>query len=581
MGKIADISKYQGNVDWGKARKELDFIILRASCGMSIDSKYLDNAANCGLPFGVYHYVKAGSISEAEKESGFFVECANKAAVKPLFYIADIEYKAQTALTTETVCVAFLDKLRALGCEKIGLYINTRYKWAGSAIDRCDIMWIPHWGKNDGSIPADQYKPKHPHDLWQYTSKGRVSGIKGNVDLNALSGSKPLVWFTARKEEENLNEQTNRALVPFTNEHFAAWLAGMVGRPYWYGTCVYKCTESLRARKAQQYPSHYGSSRTSRYKRDIAAKEVCADCIGAAKGYAWTGGGNGVVAAIGTDSSISSKYGSNNCPDKGANGMFAYAKSKGMPWGAIGTIPEIVGLAVTTSGHVGYYVGDGYVIEFKGFAYGCVRTKLSAGKWTHWYMLPFIDYGTGDLTTPAKPADPDQPTTPIKYTLGSRLLKQGCKGDDVTELQGILVRLGYHLGDYGTNKDGVDGSYGAKTTEAVKAFQRSQQISVDGKYGTVTHAALMGVLADMSAANPEPDDEPEPTPKGKHVVVMGNSVNVRTGPSTSYKIITRQNKGDTLPFVATAEAVQWHAVEINGKIGWISGKYSEVNSNGD
>lgn len=116
-----------------------------------------------------------------------------------------------------------------------------------------------------------------------------------------------------------------RITTPFTNEHFAAFCLSMVGQPYWYGTCLYKCTESLRSSKSNQYPSHYGSSRTARYKEDIAARKVCADCIGGAKGYAWTGGGQGVLEAIGTDNTFSSKYGSNGCPDKGANSMFSYA----------------------------------------------------------------------------------------------------------------------------------------------------------------------------------------------------------------------------------------------------------------
>ena len=60
---------------------------------------------------------------------------------------------------------------------------------------------------------------------------------------------------------------------------------------------------------------------------DVAARAVVADCIGGAKGYAWTNGGQGVLEAIGTDKPITSKYGSNNCPDKGANSMFSYAKS--------------------------------------------------------------------------------------------------------------------------------------------------------------------------------------------------------------------------------------------------------------
>ena len=80
-----------------------------------------------------------------------------------------------------------------------------------------------------------------------------------------------------------------------------------------------------------------------------------------------------------------------------------YAKSKGMAWGTIDTIPEIVGLAVTTAGHVGYYIGGGYVIEFKGFAYGSVKTELKKGKWTHWYVLPFLDYGTADVTPGEQP----------------------------------------------------------------------------------------------------------------------------------------------------------------------------------
>lgn len=379
------------------------------------------------------------------------------------------------------------------------------------------------------------------------------------------------------KGDEQMETAENRALMPFTNEHFVAFLHEMVGRPYWYGTCVYKCSNSLLNRKANQYPSHYGSSRTATYKEHIAAKEVCADCIGAAKGYAWTNGGEGVVKAIGNDDSFESKYGSNKCPDKGANSMFAYAKDKGCAWGVIGTIPEVIGLAVTYSGHVGYYIGNGKVIEFKGFKYGCKETKLSAGKWTHWYELPFIDYGEDvEAETPAQ-------TTQTKYTLGSRLLKRGSKGSDVSELQAILAGMGYNLGTYGANNDGVDGDYGAKTESAVKKFQTFAQITVDGKYGSITHKALMGVLDDQTKGEedePEdtatPEEAPETAPAGKHVRVTGNSVNVRQGPDITYKVITRVNADDTMPYVATADAVNWHAVEINGKIGWISGKYSTV-----
>lgn len=186
MERIADISRYQGDIDWNVAKNDLDFAIFRASVGLNCDSKYLNNTSMCAIPYAAYHYTKAGNAEEAVKEADFFVECANSAWQKPSIYFADIEYEAQDANTTEEVATAFLNRLRELGCDKIGLYINTRYKWAGKAIELADVMWIPHWGKNDGQIPAQEYAPKNPYDIWQYTSKGRVEGISGNVDLNIL-----------------------------------------------------------------------------------------------------------------------------------------------------------------------------------------------------------------------------------------------------------------------------------------------------------------------------------------------------------------------------------------------------------
>ena len=100
---------------------------------------------------------------------------------------------------------------------------------------------------------------------------------------------------------------SERINIPFTNEHFVAFCEKMVGQPYWYGAVVYKCTENLRARKAKQYPAHYGSSRTARYRDDIAKKKVCADCVGLIKGYQWTNGGQGVIESIGTSKAFSSQ----------------------------------------------------------------------------------------------------------------------------------------------------------------------------------------------------------------------------------------------------------------------------------
>ena len=277
-----------------------------------------------------------------------------------------------------------------------------------------------------------------------------------------------------------MSEQIHRVEIPFTNEHFMAFCEKMLGQPYWFGTCIYKATNSLLSRKTNQYSSSYAASRTARYKKDIAAKKVVADCIGAAKGYAWTGGGIGVMEAIGTDATYSSRYGSNGCPDKGANSMFTYAKSKGMDWGTIGTLPEIVGLALYKSGHVGYYAGNGYAIEWKGFSYGCVKTKVAGRGWTHWYKLPFIQYGN----VPGLPANDESPSVDIgdrtlRYTKGRAMLR----GEDVLAVQAKLIELGFDPGK-------ADGVYGPMTATAVTAYQAANGLDTDGVIGAITRAAL-------------------------------------------------------------------------------------------
>lgn len=62
----------------------------------------------------------------------------------------------------------------------------------------------------------------------------------------------------------------------------------------------------------------------------------------------------------------------------------------------------------------------------------------------------------------------------------------------------------------------------------------------------------------------------------KKVIVTGNTVNVRSGPGTQYKVLKIAKLGEEYPYVATAEANGWPAIEIGGEIGWISNKYAQI-----
>ena len=202
MKKIADVSVYQGNIKWDIARADLEIVILRASIGYNIDTKYLYNATNCKIPFGVYHYFKAGTKEEAKKEAEFFYKAATQNNLAPLFFCPDIEYKTQTAATTKIVCQTILDTLKAFGAKKVGLYIGqSRYPYVKDIVNKFDFIWIPRHGKDNG-IANEAYKPIYTCDMWQYTSKGMVNGIKTKVDLNILCGNKTLNWYIMNEEEK-------------------------------------------------------------------------------------------------------------------------------------------------------------------------------------------------------------------------------------------------------------------------------------------------------------------------------------------------------------------------------------------
>lgn len=124
--------------------------------------------------------------------------------------------------------------------------------------------------------------------------------------------------------------------------------------------------------------------------------------------------------------------------------------------------------------HIGYVVDDALrVIEAKGRAYGVICSAFNSSYWN--------TYGRPDVF---KKEIEDEPT-PASVVF-NRLLKKGCKGDDVAELQRLLNKAGgYNLA--------ADGDFGTKTFNAVKAYQKSMGLKVDGIAGKVTISMLGGV----------------------------------------------------------------------------------------
>lgn len=157
-----------------------------------------------------------------------------------------------------------------------------------------------------------------------------------------------------------------------TNKGLVAYATAQLGRPYWYGTFGQTATPALLAAKRKQYPRYYTAQDfQSQYGRRVH------DCVGIIKGYMWSEGTDGKPV-----------YLANNFPDVSANGLLSICVERG----DIKTIPEVVGVCVFMSGHVGVYIGDGYVVEARGHAYGVVKTRLAARQWRQWGKIPVLQY---------------------------------------------------------------------------------------------------------------------------------------------------------------------------------------------
>lgn len=160
-----------------------------------------------------------------------------------------------------------------------------------------------------------------------------------------------------------------------TNNGLVEYAKAQLGLPYWYGTFGNTATAGLYAAKKKQYPQYYNWTGTPYDNFPSQYGKRVHDCVGLIKGYLWS-----------ASPTAAPRY--NAQQDVSANGMRAICTEKG----DIGTMPDIPGVLVFMSGHVGVYIGNGYVIEARGHEYGVVKTALKSRPWKWWGKCPFITY---------------------------------------------------------------------------------------------------------------------------------------------------------------------------------------------
>lgn len=199
--KIADVSEWQGNINWSLAKDDLNMAIIRAQYGTNYKDKHLDRnqaeAIKHDVPFGTYAYARYINAADAKTEARALYSRTSKSAK---FYVIDVEEFTVTSGTMRAATDAFVKELRSLTNKKIGLYVGHHtYTQFNLDTSKFDFVWIPAYRS---------WKPDFKHDIWQYTDGGQVKGIVGGVDLNKLSNAKkPLSYYVGKAEA---NEQANQ-----------------------------------------------------------------------------------------------------------------------------------------------------------------------------------------------------------------------------------------------------------------------------------------------------------------------------------------------------------------------------------
>jgi GH25 family lysozyme M1 (1,4-beta-N-acetylmuramidase) len=209
--KGIDVSKWQGDIDWEKAKADgVEFVMIRAGYGQNnIDEKFKRNADECtrlGIPFGIYWFSYAYTVDMAVREAQYAVE-----AVKPYklaYPIAfDFEYDSVDYATKKGVTIsktlasamtrAFCEQVEAAGYIPM-VYANLDYlsRYFDANIPNEYDVWLAQWPK---TANLDN-PPAQATCIWQYTSSGTVDGISGRVDMNAAYkayGEEDLPWYAA------------------------------------------------------------------------------------------------------------------------------------------------------------------------------------------------------------------------------------------------------------------------------------------------------------------------------------------------------------------------------------------------
>ncbi len=208
-----DVSEHNGTINWQSVKDSgIDFAILRVGFagdtnGGRLDNYFKRNVSECerlGIPYGVYLYSYARNEDEAQAEARLMLSALKgHSPTLPVYY--DLEERETNAdgspkwtpfndpSKLASIAKTFCGQIAAAGY-KPGIYANVNW-FKNYLTDPCflssgwSIWTAQYWygGRYDECLGLTPDAPAK-YDCWQYSARGSVPGVSGDVDVSYWFG---------------------------------------------------------------------------------------------------------------------------------------------------------------------------------------------------------------------------------------------------------------------------------------------------------------------------------------------------------------------------------------------------------
>ena len=209
-----DVSDWQGYINYSEVKNSgIEIVYIKASQGDSIvDSHFRTNYENAkanGLKVGLYHFLTATSVADAESQAEYFASVIS--GTSPDCKLA-MDFEVFEDLNKEeinAISFAFLQKVQALTGKEVIVYSDASN--ARDTFNRELASKYPLW--------VAQYEVNSPetgnwnsYEGFQYSDMGTVPGIRGFVDLDTFTEA----IFLGATETVDTPENTKNQISTYT-----------------------------------------------------------------------------------------------------------------------------------------------------------------------------------------------------------------------------------------------------------------------------------------------------------------------------------------------------------------------------